>query len=100
MIVGLFHEIDEGDATMADRPRMTAAQLADKLLQDEHADVLLESVAWMARELMEADVSAKVGAELGERSLQRTTYRNGYLEPASDFRLAFGCSPCSRAYRS
>ena len=33
---------------MAERPRMTAAQLADKLLADEHADVLRESVAWMA----------------------------------------------------
>ena len=63
---------------MAERPRMTAAQLADKLLQDEHADVLRESVAWMARELMEADVSAQIGAELGERSLERTTHRNGY----------------------
>jgi hypothetical protein len=63
---------------MAERVRMTAAQLADKLLQDEHADVLLESVAWMARELMEADVSAKVGAELGERSPERLTHRNGY----------------------
>jgi Transposase, Mutator family len=37
---------------MADRPRMTAAQLADKLLADEHPDVLRESAAWMAAELM------------------------------------------------
>jgi transposase-like protein len=58
---------------MAERARMTAAELADKLLADEHADVLRESVAWMARELMEADVSAQIGAELGERSLERTT---------------------------
>ena len=50
---------------MAERPRMTAAQLADKLMSQEHADVLVESVAWMARELMEAEVVAKVGAELG-----------------------------------
>jgi hypothetical protein len=50
---------------MAEGPRMTAAELADKLLQDEHADVLLESVAWMAQQLMEAEVSSKVGAELG-----------------------------------
>jgi hypothetical protein len=63
---------------MAERARMTAAQLADKLMSDEHADVLRESVAWMARELMEADVSAQIGAELGERSLERTTQRNGY----------------------
>ena len=32
MIVGLFPQSDEGDTTMADRPRMTAAQLANKLL--------------------------------------------------------------------
>ena len=62
---------------MAERARMTAAQLADKFLQDEHADVLLASVAWMAHQLMEVDVSAKIGAELGERSLERTTHRYG-----------------------
>jgi hypothetical protein len=72
---------------MAERARMTAAQLADKLLQDEHADVLRESVAWMARELMEAEVSAKVGAELGERSLERTTHRNGYRSRDWDTRV-------------
>jgi hypothetical protein len=53
---------------MAEGPRMTAAQLADKLLQDEHADVLRESVAWMAARLMEAEVTARTGAELGERT--------------------------------
>jgi putative transposase len=72
---------------MAERPRMTAAQLADKLLQDEHADVLRESVAWMARELMEADVGAQIGAELGERSLERTTHRNGYRSRDWDTRV-------------
>jgi Transposase, Mutator family len=72
---------------MAERARMTAAQLADKLLQDEHADVLLESVAWMARELMEADVSAKIGAKLGERSPERTTHRNGYRPRTWDTRV-------------
>src|ERR671930_1150239 len=72
---------------MAEGPRMTAAQLADKLLQDEHAEALLESVAWMARELMEADVSAKIGAELGERSLERSTHRNGYRPRQWDTRV-------------
>jgi len=66
---------------------MTAAQLADKLLQDEHADVLRESVAWMASQLMEADVSAKIGAALGERSLERTTHRNGYRPRDWDTRV-------------
>jgi hypothetical protein len=47
---------------------MTAAQLANKLLVDEHPDVLGESAAWMAAELMEAEVAAQIGAELGQRT--------------------------------
>jgi putative transposase len=72
---------------MAERPRMTAAQLADKLLSEEHADMLRESAAWMARELMEAEVAAKIGAELGERSLERSTHRNGYRPRQWDTRV-------------
>ena len=72
---------------MAERPRMTAAQLADKLLADEHADVLRESVAWMAAQLMETDVAARIGAELGERSSDRLTHRNGYRPRAWETRV-------------
>jgi putative transposase len=72
---------------MAERPRMTAAQLADKLLSEEHADMLRESAAWMARELMEAEVAAKIGAELGERSPERSTHRNGYRPRQWDTRV-------------
>ena len=72
---------------MAERPRMTAAQLADKLLADEHADVLRESVAWMARELMDADVADRIGAELGERTPDRLTHRNGYRPRSWDTRV-------------
>jgi putative transposase len=54
---------------MAEGPRMTAAQLADKLLSSEHADVLRESVAWIVAGLMEAEVTAQIGAELGQRTL-------------------------------
>jgi transposase-like protein len=66
---------------------MTAAQLADKLLADEHADVLCESVAWMAAQLMDADVAARIGAELGERTPERLTHRNGYRPRAWDTRV-------------
>jgi hypothetical protein len=34
-IVGLFYEIDEPTTTMAEGRRMTAAQLADKLLASQ-----------------------------------------------------------------
>jgi putative transposase len=72
---------------MADRPRMTAAQLANKLLVDEHPDVLRESAAWMAAELMEAEVAAQIGAELGERTPERVAHRNGYRPRAWDTRV-------------
>ena len=72
---------------MAEGPRMTAAQLADKLLASEHADVLRESVAWIVAELMEAEVAAKIGVELGERTPERLTQRNGYRARSWDTRV-------------
>jgi hypothetical protein len=88
MIVGLFPQTGEGDTTMADRPRMTAAQLVDKLLASEHADVLRESIAWLVAELMDAEVATLVGAELGERAPgRRTTQRNGYRPRVWDTRV-------------
>ena len=65
---------------MAEARRMTAAREAvEVLMRSEHADVLRESVAFMVRELMEAEVCAQVGAELGERAPEeRSAQRNGY----------------------
>ena len=66
---------------MAEGRRMTAADAVDKLMASEHADVIRESVAVMVGELIEAEVAAMVGAELGERAPERrTTQRNGYRE--------------------
>jgi len=72
---------------MAEGPRMTAAQVADKLLANEHADVLRQIVAWMVAELMEAEVTDQIGAELGERSPERLTQRNGYRPRSWDTRV-------------
>src|SRR4051794_22793775 len=63
---------------MAEDRRMTAAQVVDKLMSSEHADVVRESVAWMVAELMEAEVAGQIGAELGEIAPDRVTHRNGY----------------------
>jgi transposase-like protein len=63
---------------MAEDRRMTAAQVVDKVMGCEHADVVRESVAWVVGELMEAEVAAQIGAELGEVSPERVTHRNGY----------------------
>src|SRR3954465_6909115 len=63
---------------MAEDRRMTAAQVVDKLMSSEHADVVRESVAWVVAELMEAEVAGQIGAELGEIAPDRVTQRNGY----------------------
>ena len=63
---------------MAEDRRMTAAQVVDKMMSSEHADVVRESVAWVVAELMEAEVAGQIGAELGEIAPDRVTHRNGY----------------------
>ena len=64
---------------MAGQDRMTIEEVVQKVLRDEHADVIRESVRAVAVELMEAEVSALIGAERGERRPEdRATHRNGY----------------------
>jgi putative transposase len=55
-------------------------ELVRKLMGDEHADVLRETLAWFVGELMEAEVSGQIGAGLHEKSAERLTHRNGYRE--------------------
>jgi transposase-like protein len=63
---------------MAEGHSMTAAERAAKTLLDEHADVLRDAVAMVVAQLMEAEVSAEIGAARGEVSDTRLTHRNGY----------------------
>jgi putative transposase len=63
---------------MAGRDRMTVEEVVRRVLRDEHADVIRESVRAVTQELMEAEVSELIGAERGERSEDRATHRNGY----------------------
>jgi hypothetical protein len=46
-------------------PEWTGRQ--EEVLLDDHADVVRESVRWVAAQLMESEVSELLGAELGER---------------------------------
>jgi putative transposase len=53
---------------MAGKDSMAIEEVVRKVLVDEHADVLRESVGFMAQQLMEVEVSELVGAERGERT--------------------------------
>jgi putative transposase len=67
--------------------RMTTEEVVRKVLLEEHADVLRESLKLLVRELMEVEVSELIGAELGERRPEdRATHRNGYRSRRWDTR--------------
>lgn len=63
---------------MTEKHRMTTAEVVAKTMLDEHSDFLREAVAMVAQQLMEAEISAEIGAHHGEVSIERQTHRNGY----------------------
>ena len=63
---------------MAEGQSMTTADVVAKVMAGERGDFVREAVALIVHELMEAEISAEVGAELGEVSAERVTHRNGY----------------------
>ena len=50
-------------------------------------DPLREIVRWTIQELMEAEVAGQIGAGRYERSLERSTHRNGYRPRTWDTRV-------------
>jgi transposase-like protein len=59
--------------------RMTVADVVAQVRDGRLEDFVREAVVMVTRELMEAEVSAQVGAELGEVAPDgRLTHRNGY----------------------
>src|SRR3954453_3959014 len=63
---------------MAEGHSLTLRAALDKVMGEEHADVLREGVAAFVAELMEAEVAAQIGAELHEKAPGRSAHRNGY----------------------
>ena len=50
-------------------------------------DFLREALRVLVEEIMEAEVSSRIGAGYGERSPERVTQRNGYRSRAWDTRV-------------
>ena len=72
---------------MADEQSMTVREALGKVLGDEHADVLRDSVRMILGELMEAEVAKLAGAERYEHSPERVAQRNGYRQREWDTRV-------------
>ncbi len=71
------------------KDRIDRDELASKLVEiAASGEDPLRAMAEMITDfVMEAEVTAKVGAEPHERSAERTTHRNGYRERRWDTRL-------------
>jgi transposase-like protein len=69
------------------KSRMDVTAFVGKLLKEDDADVLKEGVQVLSQALMEAEVSAQIGALPYERSADRSAYRNGYRTRTWDTRV-------------
>lgn len=70
---------------MADAHISSADALVRKVLTDEHADLVREAVAFLCHQIMEAEVTAQIGAGLGERApAERATQRCSYVKVDSE----------------
>jgi len=73
---------------MADGQSMTKLELLRSTLIEEHGDFLRDAVATVAAQLMDAEISAEIGAQLGEVAPgARSTHRNGYRERGWETRV-------------
>ena len=67
---------------------MTVADVVAKTMDGRLEDFVPEVVALVARELMEGEISAEIGAALGEVAPEtRLTHRNGYRPRAWETRV-------------
>ncbi len=73
---------------MAEGQSMTVADVVAKAMDGRLEDFVREAVALVARELMEGEISAEIGAALGEVAREtRLTHRNGYRPRAWETRV-------------
>src|SRR6266852_8024845 len=67
--------------------RMDVSAFVGKLLATDEPDVLRKGVRVLAQAMMEAEVTAQIGAEQYERTGERTAYRNGSRARTWDTRV-------------
>ena len=69
------------------RDSIDLLELLRKRGVDGDVDFLREALRVLTDALMDAEVTARIGAERGERSPDRLTYRNGYRSRQWDTRV-------------
>ena len=69
------------------KERMDLLGLLRERGSDGDVDLLREALRVLVEGIMDAEVSARIGAEYGERSPERVTQRNGHRSRAWDTRV-------------
>ncbi len=69
------------------KQRLGLLELIRKQAEDTDMDFVHEAMGVLAQAIMEAEVTEQIGAEHGERSLERLTRRNGYRPRPWDTRV-------------
>jgi transposase-like protein len=89
MLIGSAKEsYEKEDTTMVEAQSMTVADVVAQVRDGRLEDFVRDAVALVAREIMEAEVSAEVGAGRGEIAPgERVTHRNGYRPRAWETRV-------------
>jgi len=67
--------------------RMALLELLRPYQGEREVDALREGLRWLVQQLMEVEVSERIGAQRYERTPSRTTYRNGYRPRRWDTRV-------------
>lgn len=71
-----------------DGPKKSATNLTGLLLQCRTGtDPMLSMLEWLCDKLMEAEISAKIGADKSEHSTDHQSYRSGYRPRRFDSRI-------------
>lgn len=72
---------------MTNATNLNPINLVREILEGQHGDVLLAMLSTMLHHVMEAEVTERTGAVLGDRSADREVQRNGYRERPFETRL-------------
>ncbi len=68
-------------------PRIARLTRIEQAARSAEPDILRDALRWATEELMEADVTAQLGAAPHVRTAERTRYRNGCRTRAFDTRM-------------
>jgi putative transposase len=76
-MLGVYRQVHTKEITPMAIDDSAVSELLDALAVGEGTDLVRELAQWALQQLIESEATAKIGADVWERSTERTTHRNG-----------------------